>query len=76
MCPDEPCLGLDHRTLYFSSDRAVPVHFARIHDQARLDLDRMDLWDNSNSDIWSVPLSSRLNQDSTEKSDAISERHQ
>jgi hypothetical protein len=58
---DEPRLGPDHRTLYFSSDRAVPVHFPRTHDQARLDLERLDQWDNSNSNIWSLPLSPWLN---------------
>jgi Tol biopolymer transport system component len=54
---DEPRLGPDHRTLYFSSDRVLPVHFPRTHEQARLDLERMDLWDNSNSNVWSLSLS-------------------
>jgi hypothetical protein len=31
---DEPRLAPDHRTLYFSSDRVVPVHFPRTHEQA------------------------------------------
>ena len=54
---DEPRLGPDHRTLYFSSDRVLPVHFPRTHEQAIRDLDRLDLWDNSNSNVWSLPLS-------------------
>jgi Tol biopolymer transport system component len=66
---NEPRLGPDHRTLYFSSDRAVPVHFPRTHEQARLDLERMDLWDNSNSNIWSLPLSTWLSP-ATTKSNA------
>jgi hypothetical protein len=57
---DEPRLGADHRTLYFSSDRVVPVHFPRTHRQAQLDLERLDLWDNSNTNVWSISLASWL----------------
>jgi hypothetical protein len=57
---DEPRLGPDHRTLYFSSDRVVPVHFPRTHEQAQTDLERLDLWDNSNSNVWFIPLSQWL----------------
>ena len=64
---DEPRLGTDHRTLYFSSDRVVPVHFPRTHEQAQLDLERLDLWDNSNSNVWFIPLTSWLNADHTPK---------
>jgi len=54
---DEPRLGVDHRTVYFSSDRVVPVHFPRTQEQARKDLERMDLWDNSNLNVWRVSIS-------------------
>jgi Tol biopolymer transport system component len=57
---DEPRLGADHRTLYFSSDRVVPVHFPRAHEQAQRDLERLDLWDNSNTNVWSISLASWL----------------
>jgi Tol biopolymer transport system component len=57
---DEPHLGPDHRTLYFSSDRAIPVHFPRTREHAREDLERLDSWDNSNSNVWSIPLSPSL----------------
>ena len=53
---DEPHLGPDHRTVYFSSDRAVSVHFPRTREQAQRDVDRMAMWDNGNSNIWSLPL--------------------
>jgi len=53
---DEPHLGPDHRTLYFSSDRVVPVHFPRTHEQAKKDLDRLNSWDNSNSNVWYIQL--------------------
>jgi WD40-like Beta Propeller Repeat len=64
---DEPRLGSDHRTLYFSSDRVVPVHFPRTKEQAQIDLERMDLWDNSNSNVWFIPLASWLNPDDAGK---------
>ena len=40
---DEPHLGSDHRTLYFSSDRSVQVKFPRSPEQAREDLKRLEL---------------------------------
>ena len=57
---DEPRLGPDHRTLYFSSDRGISAHFPRTHQQAQKDLERLDLWDNSNSNVWFIPISSWL----------------
>jgi WD40-like Beta Propeller Repeat len=57
---DEPRLGPDHRTLYFSSDRVVVVHFPRTHEHAQQDLERLDSWDNSNSNVWSISLASYL----------------
>jgi hypothetical protein len=53
---DEPRLGPDHRTLYFSSDRAVVVHFPRTREMAEKDLERLDSWDNSNNNVWSISL--------------------
>jgi len=67
---DEPRLGPDHHTLYFSSDRVVPVHFPRTPEQAQRDLDRMDMWDNSNSNVWFIPLSPWLNTSAAMKSKA------
>ena len=58
---DEPHLGPDHRTLYFSSDRTVPVHFPRSPEQAQQDLNRMSTWDNGNSNVWSMSLDPWLN---------------
>jgi WD40-like Beta Propeller Repeat len=57
---DEPRLGPDHRTIYFSSDRVVPVHFPRTHEQAQQDLERLELWDNSNTNVWSISISAWL----------------
>jgi hypothetical protein len=57
---DEPHLGSDHRTLYFSSDRVIQVHFPRTHKQAQKDFERMESWDNSNTNVWFIPLSSLL----------------
>ena len=58
---DEPHLGADHRTLYFSSDRSVPVTFPRTAEKAREDLKRLELWDNSNSNVWFMPVTPWLN---------------
>jgi Tol biopolymer transport system component len=50
---DEPHLGgVDRKTVYFSSDRGVAVKFPRTHAQAVEDLKRLELWDNSNSNVW------------------------
>ena len=57
---DEPHLGADHRTLYFSSDRVVEVHFPRSHEEAQKDFERMELWDNSNTNVWFIPLAALL----------------
>lgn len=54
---DEPHLGgPDHRTLYFSSDRSVHVDFPRSREQAQVDLKRLEIWDNSNSNVWFIPI--------------------
>ena len=57
---DEPHLGPDHRTLYFSSDRSAVVHFPRTPAQADDDLKRMDQWDNGNTNVWSISLAPLL----------------
>jgi len=57
---DEPHLGADHRTLYFSSDRSAPVHFPRTREQANEDVVRMDMWDNGNTNVWSLSLAAWL----------------
>jgi WD40 repeat protein len=64
---DEPHLGPDHRTVYFSSDRAVPVDFPRTRANAREDLKRLELWDNSNSNAWFMSLTPWLGAGTTEK---------
>jgi hypothetical protein len=54
----EPRLSPDGRTLYFSSERVMPVQFPRTREQAEHDIARMQAWDNGNYNIWQVPLSS------------------
>ena len=58
---DEPHLGPDpsaagRRSVYFSSDRSAAVHFPRSRAQAEKDLERMNAWDNGNSNVWVLPL--------------------
>jgi WD40-like Beta Propeller Repeat len=56
---DEPHLGADHRTIYFSSDRVVPVDFPRSREQAQRDFDRLQSsgWFSDYINVWSIPIS-------------------
>lgn len=54
--PWGPHLGPDGRTLYYTSDRSVPVTYPRSRDQAEADLARLLSWDDGESNIWSVSL--------------------
>lgn len=52
-----PHLGPDHRTLYFASDRVMPVaHYPHSPTQARAYLERVEQWDNGNLNTWSLSL--------------------
>jgi Tol biopolymer transport system component len=53
---NEPDLGPDGRTLYFSSDRSPALHFPRTRSQADADLMRMESWDNGNANVWTLSL--------------------
>jgi WD40-like Beta Propeller Repeat len=52
----EANLSPDRRLLYFTSGRVVPVHKDRTREQAAEDFRRLNLWDNSNSNVWSISL--------------------
>jgi len=56
----EPRLDPDQRTLYFSSDRVLPINFPRDRDEAERDLKRIEEWDNGNYNIWQISLDSWL----------------
>jgi Tol biopolymer transport system component len=53
---NDPRLSPDRKTIYFNSDRSIPVQFPRTKQQAIQDLKRMNQWDNSNSNVWMIPL--------------------
>jgi Tol biopolymer transport system component len=53
---NESRLSPDRKTLYFSSDRSLPVHFPRTMEQAQQDLKRMELWDNGYGNVWFMPI--------------------
>jgi hypothetical protein len=59
---NEPHLSHDLHTLYFSSDRVTRVRFPRTAEQAQQDLERLNSWDNTNSNAWSVPLGPLLDE--------------
>jgi hypothetical protein len=58
---NEPNLAPDGHTLYFSSDRSLPLHFPRTPEQARADLSRIESWDNGGANVWSLSISPWLN---------------
>lgn len=58
----EARLSPDHLTLYFSSERTVPVHFPRTREQAGRDLQRLQSWDNGQYNIWSISLKPWLDE--------------
>ena len=66
---DEPHLGPDHLTVYFSSDRAVPLEFPRTHEQAQQDFKRLDSsgWFGVFANVWSIPISAWLTASETTK---------
>lgn len=53
---NEPRISTDGSTVYFDSDRTLPLHFPRTHDQAVADEARIEMWDNGNTNVWSIPL--------------------
>jgi WD40-like Beta Propeller Repeat len=59
---DEPRLGPDHRTLYFSSDRAIATHFPRSAEQAKRDFEQMETrgWFSGYGNVWSIPITGWL----------------
>jgi Tol biopolymer transport system component len=65
---NDPRFGADHRTVYFSSDRTLAVHFPRTHEQANEDYQRLQTWDNSNSNIWVISLSPVLKEATSSQS--------
>ena len=60
---NDPRLGPDHRTVYFSSNRAGTVHFPRTRMQAKEDLALLAVWDNGNPNVWRMTLKPWLTED-------------
>jgi Tol biopolymer transport system component len=50
----------DGRTLYFTSGRLMPVKPPRARAAIARDLARMQTWDNSNNNVWTLPLAPYL----------------
>jgi hypothetical protein len=64
----EPRLSPDQQTLYFSSNRVVPVDFPRDRGQARRDVERIESWDIGQYNVWRVPLAPWLGHDRSDQS--------
>jgi hypothetical protein len=54
---DDAALGPDGRTLYFMSDRWVPMHLPQNRAEAEQDVKDMQGWNNGNANVWSLSLS-------------------
>jgi hypothetical protein len=69
---DEPHLGPDHRTVYFASDRAIPLAFPRSPKQAQEDFKRLERtgWFGVFGNVWSLPLSMWLDADADDAASA------
>ena len=52
----EPQLSPDGKRLYFDSSRSVPITRDRSRKQFLADVERLNTWDNGNSNVWSLPL--------------------
>lgn len=59
---DEPHLGPDRRTLYFSSDRPFPVLYPLSPEQTQQDFKRMESqgWFSGYANVWYLPLDTYL----------------
>lgn len=53
---NEPNIAPDGHTLYFASDRTVPLKFPRTPEQAKIDLARIAAWDNGDTNVWTLPI--------------------
>jgi Tol biopolymer transport system component len=52
----EARLSPDGQTLYFSSERKVPIHLPLTREAAQANLERIAAWDNGQYNIWMVSL--------------------
>jgi Tol biopolymer transport system component len=52
----EPQISPDGKTLYFDSSRSVSIAPDRSRKQFLADVERLNTWDNGNSNVWSLPL--------------------
>jgi hypothetical protein len=69
---DEPHLGRDQRTVYFTSDRVIPVHFPLTPEQAQQSFKLLENsgWFTGYANVWSLSLAPWLNAENPAKSGA------
>ncbi len=53
---DDALVAPDQRTLFFSSDRSVPVHLPHSRTEAEQAVKDMQGWNNGNANVWSMSL--------------------
>ncbi len=56
----EAQIGRDGKTLYFLSSRSQPIHRLRSRAEMLADFARLEAWDNSNNNVWTLPLEGYL----------------
>ncbi len=56
----EAQIGCDGKTLYFLSSRSQPIHRLRSRAEMLTDFARLETWDNSNNNVWTLPLEAYL----------------
>jgi hypothetical protein len=63
-------LSRDHRTVYFTSDRLLPVHFPLTPEQAQQNFKQLESsgWFAGYAKVWSLSLAPWLKADDPEKS--------
>jgi len=49
-------VGRDGTTLYYTTDRSVPVSYPRSREQRQADFTRLETWDNGETNIWYLSL--------------------
>ncbi len=56
---NEPRIGRDGHTLFFASDRTLKIDVPRTRPQAEEELSRIQVWDDGDTNVWSIILQTR-----------------
>jgi len=65
--PWGPHISADGHTLYYTSDRAVPLTYPQTREQAEQNLARIQSWDDGETNIWYVSLTPWIQEHAAKK---------